>query len=144
MWGFSESKMHLVRMSGLDSILRSALCTMHCMLESHQFRGFKLDLAFTAFSHNDSNSGLDGCVDSLPPEMHPNDSQNWLLANRLRRQRVYQHGFPGLSTLKNTGYRTTLNVIGLWSTYFSKSKLPHTVSCVFGCTVVLKQGTPML
>ena len=32
------------------------------------FRSFKLDLAFTAFSHDDSssNSGLDGCVDSWP------------------------------------------------------------------------------
>ena len=36
------------------------------------FRGFKLDPAFTAFSHDDSssNSGLDGCVDSWPPEIH--------------------------------------------------------------------------
>ena len=31
------------------------------------------------------------------------DCQNWLFANRLRRRRVYQHGFPGLSTSKNQG-----------------------------------------
>ena len=36
------------------------------------FRGFKLDPAFTAFSHDNgsSNSGLDGFVDSWPPEIH--------------------------------------------------------------------------
>ena len=28
------------------------------------------------------------------------DPQNWLFANRLGRRRVYQHGFPGLSTSK--------------------------------------------
>ena len=31
------------------------------------------------------------------------DPQNWQFANRLRRRRVYQHGFPGLSTSKNQG-----------------------------------------
>jgi len=31
------------------------------------------------------------------------DPQNWLFASRLRRQRVFQHGFPGLSTSKNQG-----------------------------------------
>ena len=36
------------------------------------------------------------------------DSQNWLFANRLRRWRVCQHGFPGLLTSKRTGYATTL------------------------------------
>ena len=36
------------------------------------FRGLKLDPAFTAFSHTDgsSNSGLDSCVDPWPPEIH--------------------------------------------------------------------------
>ena len=31
------------------------------------------------------------------------DSQNWLFAKRLRRQRVYQHGFSGLSISKIQG-----------------------------------------
>ena len=71
MWGFSEST-ETDLWPGASPVFIAACVHELQALESHQFQGFKLDPAFTAFSHDDgsSNSGLDGFVDSWPPEIH--------------------------------------------------------------------------